>query len=79
MAYAGFCECCTLVFNNIVFPQTSEEIWNSFNSFVNAPCLWEMESGFDPLKVKVGENPAWVALGGEVPSLTIPFQLLKRY
>jgi hypothetical protein len=34
-----------------------------------------MESGFDPLKVKVRENPAWVALGGEVPSLTIPFQL----
>ena len=32
-----------------------------------------MESGFDPLKVKVRENPAWVALGGEVPSLTIPF------
>jgi hypothetical protein len=27
-----------------------------------------MESGFDPLKVKVRENPAWVALGGEVPS-----------
>jgi hypothetical protein len=23
VAYAGFCECCTLVFNNIVFPQTS--------------------------------------------------------
>jgi hypothetical protein len=38
-----------------------------------------MESGFDPLKVKLSENPAWVALGGEVPSLTIPFQLLKRY
>jgi hypothetical protein len=38
-----------------------------------------MESGFDPLKVKVWENPAWVALGGEIPSLTIPFQLLKRY
>jgi hypothetical protein len=38
-----------------------------------------MESGFDPLKVKVRENPAWVALGGEVPSLTIPFQLLKKY
>jgi hypothetical protein len=35
--------------------------------------VWEMESGFDPLKVKVRENPAWVALGGEVPSLTIPF------
>jgi hypothetical protein len=35
--------------------------------------------GFDPLKVKVRENPAWVALGGEVPSLTIPFQQLKRY
>jgi hypothetical protein len=34
-----------------------------------------MESGFDSLKVKVRENPAWVALGGEVPSLTIPFQL----
>jgi hypothetical protein len=34
-----------------------------------------MESGFDPLKVKVRENPAWVALRGEVPSLTIPFQL----
>jgi hypothetical protein len=39
----------------------------------------EMESGFDPLKLKVRENPAWVALGGEIPSLTIPFQLLKRY
>jgi hypothetical protein len=38
-----------------------------------------MESGFDSLKVKVRENPAWVALVGEVPSLTIPFQLLKRY
>jgi hypothetical protein len=38
-----------------------------------------MESGFDPLKVKVRENPAWVALEGEVPSLAIPFQLLKRY
>jgi hypothetical protein len=38
-----------------------------------------MESGFDPLKVKGRENLAWVALGGEVPSLTIPFQLLKRY
>jgi hypothetical protein len=37
-----------------------------------------MESGFDPLKVKVRVNPAWVALGGKVPSLTIPFQLLKR-
>jgi hypothetical protein len=32
-----------------------------------------MESGFDPLKVKVRSNPAWVALGGEVPSLTIPY------
>jgi hypothetical protein len=30
-----------------------------------------MESGFDPLKIKVRENPAWVALGGEVPSLTM--------
>jgi hypothetical protein len=38
-----------------------------------------MESGFDPLKVKVRENPVWVALGGEISSLTIPFQLLKRY
>jgi hypothetical protein len=38
-----------------------------------------MESGFDSLKVKVRENPAWVALEVEVPSLTIPFQLLKRY
>ena len=38
-----------------------------------------MESGFDPLKVKVRENPAWVPLGVDVPSLTIPFQLLKRY
>jgi hypothetical protein len=38
-----------------------------------------MESGFDPLQVKVRETPARVALGGEVPSLTIPFQLLKRY
>jgi hypothetical protein len=38
-----------------------------------------MESGFDPLKVKVREIPAWVALGGEVPSLAIQFQLLKRY
>jgi hypothetical protein len=38
-----------------------------------------MESGFDPLKVKVREIPTWAALGGEVPSLTIPFQLLKRY
>jgi hypothetical protein len=38
-----------------------------------------MESGVDPLKVKVRENLARVALGGEVPSLTIPFQLLKRY
>jgi hypothetical protein len=38
-----------------------------------------MESGFDPLKVKVRVHPAWVALGGKVPSLTIPFQLLKRY
>jgi hypothetical protein len=27
-----------------------------------------MECGFDPLKVKVRENPAWVALRGEVPS-----------
>jgi hypothetical protein len=33
-----------------------------------------MESGFDPLKVKVREIPTWAALGGEVPSLTIPFQ-----
>jgi hypothetical protein len=33
-----------------------------------------MECGFDPLKVKVRENPAWVALGGEVPSLTIQEQ-----
>jgi hypothetical protein len=38
-----------------------------------------MESGVDPLKVKGRENLAWLALGGEVPSLTIPFQLLKRY
>jgi hypothetical protein len=38
-----------------------------------------MESGFDPLKVKARENPACVALGGEVPSLTIPFQPLRRY
>jgi hypothetical protein len=38
-----------------------------------------MESGFDPLKVKVRETPAWVPLGVDVPSLTIPFQLLKRY
>jgi hypothetical protein len=38
-----------------------------------------MQSGFDPLNVKVRENSAWVALGGEVPSLTIAFQLLKRY
>ena len=38
-----------------------------------------MESGFDTLKVKVRENLAWVALGGEVPSLTIPFQLLNKY
>ena len=38
-----------------------------------------MVSGFDPLKVKVRENPAWVPLGVDVPSLTIPFQLLKRY
>jgi hypothetical protein len=37
-----------------------------------------MESGFDPLKVKVRENPAWVALRGEVPSLTTPFQLLQK-
>jgi hypothetical protein len=72
VAYAGFCKCCTLVFKNIVFPQTSKEIWNSVNSFVKVP-FWEMESGFDPLKVKVRENPAWVALGGEVPSLTISF------
>jgi hypothetical protein len=32
-----------------------------------------MESGFDPLKVKARENPACVAVGGELPSLTIPF------
>jgi hypothetical protein len=38
-----------------------------------------MESGFDPLKVKVRETPVRVAFGGEVPSLTIPFKLLKRY
>jgi hypothetical protein len=38
-----------------------------------------MESGVDPLKVKARENPACVVLGGEVPSLTIPFQPLKRY
>jgi hypothetical protein len=38
-----------------------------------------MESGFDPLKVKVRENSAWVVLGGEVPSITIPFQLLNKY
>ena len=38
-----------------------------------------MESGFDPLKVKAREYLAWVALGGEAPSLTIPFQPLIRY
>jgi hypothetical protein len=38
-----------------------------------------MQSGFVPLNVKERENSAWVAFGGEVPSLTIPFQLLKRY
>jgi hypothetical protein len=33
-----------------------------------------MESGFDPLKVKVRENPAWVALGrrGSFAYNTIP-------
>jgi hypothetical protein len=39
VAYAGFCKCCTLVFKNIVFPQTSKEMWNSVNSFVKVPCL----------------------------------------
>jgi hypothetical protein len=62
VAYTGFCKCCALVFKNIVFPQTSKEIWNSVNLFIKVPC-WEMESGFDPLKVKVRENPARVALG----------------
>jgi hypothetical protein len=38
-----------------------------------------MQSGFDPLNLKVRENSAWIALGGEIPSLTIPFQLLKSY
>ena len=50
VAYAGLCKCCTLVFKNIVFPQTSKEIWNSVNSFVKVPCLgngkwiWSIES-----------------------------------
>ena len=50
VAYADFCKCCTLVFNNIVFPQTSKEMWNSVNSFVKVPCLgngkwsWSIES-----------------------------------
>jgi len=39
VAYAGLCKWCTLVFKNIVFPQTSKEIWNSVNSFVKVPCL----------------------------------------
>jgi hypothetical protein len=35
-----------------------------------------MESGFDSLKVKVRENPAWVALGGEVPTReSVPSEL----
>ena len=39
VAYAGLCKCCTLVCKNIVFPQTSKEIWNNVNSFVKVPCL----------------------------------------
>jgi hypothetical protein len=38
-----------------------------------------MQSRFDPLNVNVRENSPWVAIGGEVPSFTIPFQLPKRY
>ncbi|CAG2194019.1 unnamed protein product [Mytilus edulis] len=30
----------------------------------------EMESGFNPEKVQVRQEPAWVTLGGETPSLT---------
>ena len=32
---------------------------------------WEMESGFDPTKVNVRQTPAWVTLGGGIPSHTI--------
>ena len=39
VAYAGLCKCCTLVFKNVVFPQTRKEIWNCVNSFVKIPCL----------------------------------------
>ncbi|CAG2192597.1 unnamed protein product [Mytilus edulis] len=40
---------------------------NSFNIHVPE---WEMESGFNPEKVQVRQEPAWVTLGGEIPSLT---------
>ncbi|XP_076113361.1 uncharacterized protein LOC143081012 [Mytilus galloprovincialis] len=40
---------------------------NSFNIHVPE---WEMESGFNPEKVQVRQEPAWVTLGGETPSLT---------
>jgi hypothetical protein len=39
VAYASLCKYCTLVYKNIVFPQTSKEIWNRINSFVKVPCL----------------------------------------
>lgn len=30
--------------------------------------LWEMESGFNPVGVCVTHKPAWIILGGEIPS-----------
>jgi len=37
------------------------------SSYVRVP-LWEMESGFNPVGVGVRQKPAWVTLGGEIPS-----------
>ena len=35
-------------------------------SFTNIP-TWELNSGFNPMNMKVREQPAWITLGGGIP------------
>lgn len=62
--------CWFLDIERVLFSLQNSNTLGSLNSFnIHVP-EWEMESGFNPEKVQVRQEPAWVTLGGEIPSLT---------